>query len=438
MSITSNNNNLSFLHKNQTALISSTTAENNFLTHSAGILDSGTQNILLSSDSATFNNYHVYNSLNPIEILFGNNLTFLSDTECLINNSYPAHIVDNLSSNLIGIGSLVDNNNSVTFTPTDVIITPLFSSTNNNNHSTTTNSRDAKQKQLVLKRCSDGLWRAPFDKITPFLIKSEPTFTDDDTHVLLNYNFMPKSATATHHNIVNSNSARIDSLSTSQLSITNKVLRLHQRMGHASSEALCLAISGPTPIWIHTEVTSADIRRVFNNYSCISCILCKRNHETPQTNITTTKNNNHTHGTSNNNSHTLSYKINTTHSNYLPGECITADVLPRLNPTSIHGDNYIFVFEDIATGYLWTIPSKNDDSSAFLEALLMVYNFINAHNRKLSILRTDGGSNLTSKQVHNWLSDHHITAQFSAPYKQFQNEVERHVQTMIINNSTIF
>ncbi len=50
------------------------------------------------------------------------------------------------------------------------------------------------------------------------------------------------------------------------VSIANQVLRLHERMGHPSSEAMCTAINFGA--WKNVKVTSEQVRRVMKQNPC--------------------------------------------------------------------------------------------------------------------------------------------------------------------------
>ena len=59
-------------------------------------------------------------------------------------------------------------------------------------------------------------------------------------------------------------------------SIRQKVISLHERMGHANTEAMCDALAGEAPAWTHTDITPTQVRRVMKRHRCLICHLTKR------------------------------------------------------------------------------------------------------------------------------------------------------------------
>jgi hypothetical protein len=84
-----------------------------------------------------------------------------------------------------------------------------------------------------------------------------------------------------------------------------------------------------------------------------------------------------------------------------PGEIISGDPVGKISPASAAGYNYFFVFKDLATGYLHAIPAKTKDD--FLSAFSKVHDFYSRHGWKPRILRTDGGKELISTNVEDYL-----------------------------------
>ena len=57
-------------------------------------------------------------------------------------------------------------------------------------------------------------------------------------------------------------------LNTDPSSLKEKIILLHERMGHAHTEAMCTAIGGDSPAWTHCDVTPAQVRRIMEKYLC--------------------------------------------------------------------------------------------------------------------------------------------------------------------------
>ena len=58
-------------------------------------------------------------------------------------------------------------------------------------------------------------------------------------------------------------------------SIREKVISLHERLGNASTEAMCDALGGESPTWTHTDLTPTQVRRVMKRHRCLICHLAK-------------------------------------------------------------------------------------------------------------------------------------------------------------------
>ena len=62
-------------------------------------------------------------------------------------------------------------------------------------------------------------------------------------------------------------------------SLRDKVISLHERLGHANVEAMCDAIGGDDPAWTHCDLTPAQVRRVMKNHRCIICKSWRNVHD---------------------------------------------------------------------------------------------------------------------------------------------------------------
>ena len=66
--------------------------------------------------------------------------------------------------------------------------------------------------------------------------------------------------------------------------LTESVINLHNIMGHPSVKVMCHAISGNSPTWKlpkHSQISPAQVRKVFKTYTCLHCVLAKRNLDGP-------------------------------------------------------------------------------------------------------------------------------------------------------------
>ena len=68
-----------------------------------GILDSGTQGILINQDTVNSLKLRTQISDVPCTIIFGNQNSITTQDQCSLNNRYNAYILPNLATNLIGV-----------------------------------------------------------------------------------------------------------------------------------------------------------------------------------------------------------------------------------------------------------------------------------------------------------------------------------------------
>ena len=186
--------------------------------------------------------------------------------------------------------------------------------------------------------------------------------------------------------------------------VRKRVIELHRRMGCATAAVMCKAVTGPRCAWRNSGVTCVQIRRVMGSYTCLACTLAKRNKPSIISGGGERK------------------------ENLKPGEIISADPVGKISPSSANGYCYFFLFKDIATGFLHAIPSKTKVD--FLVALRAVHDFYSRHGWKPRVLRTDGGKEELACNVEAFLVSKQMTRETSAPYSQYQNSVERDVQTV--------
>ena len=217
-------------------------------------------------------------------------------------------------------------------------------------------------------------------------------------------------------------------------------------MGHLPADLMCLAV---TTTWRNTGVTPADINRVFYREPCLICILAKRNrdskliwarrppaqppppppsspdsslHPPPSLPIVIDKGS----------TPTDDHKDDST---WAIGECISYDNVGPINPESIEGYKQFICFRDTKSKYIFNYPVKTCNEEIFLYHLERVLHFFTSRGHTPRILRSDYFSTFRSAKATVFYADHRCTHESSAPYQQWQNAVERDIQTVLCNVS---
>ena len=185
-------------------------------------------------------------------------------------------------------------------------------------------------------------------------------------------------------------------------SIRDKVISLHERMGHAHAEAMCDAISGDSPAWIHCDLTPAQIRKVMRRHRCLICHLTKRQRPpiTPPSGD---------------------------RRDMPPGWCISGDIVP-VSPPAHDGSTMFFLFADVRTGYMMVYTGKAKD--AFLEAFKSAVSHLRKWGHEVKAFRSDAETVLKDGRMGQYLHENGFTHELSTPEAHYQNFVERYVQTI--------
>jgi hypothetical protein len=222
-----------------------------------------------------------------------------------------------------------------------------------------------------------------------------------------------------------------------------RVMELHGRMAHASEDIMCKAITSEQPAWKNINVTADQIREVFKREPCLHCIMCKRRKDGTERWIE--KNKTRTKDlmwmdNSGINQAEIEHK-----SKALPekdrewnvGECITVDNVGPINPGSIDGFKYFFIFKDIKSKKIFTFLVKTCDEESYLKALEEVLEHLVKYGHKTKVVRSDYYSTFLSNSVKEFERSKGISHESSSPYIHWQNAVEREVQTMYKFVSTL-
>ena len=178
-------------------------------------------------------------------------------------------------------------------------------------------------------------------------------------------------------------------------SIRQKVISLHERMGHANTEAMCDALAGEAPAWTHTDLTPTQVRRVMKRHRCLICHLSKR----PRPPIAPPSGDRR---------------------DVPPGYCLSGDIVP-VSPPASDGSTMYFLFADVRTGYLLAYTGKVKDS--FLEAFKQAIEHFRRWGHEVKAFRSDG-------KMGAYLKENKLIHEMSTPEAHYQNFVERYVQTI--------
>lgn len=201
------------------------------------------------------------------------------------------------------------------------------------------------------------------------------------------------------HKVVRNMTTALAVITKGPKSIREKVIELHERMGHPNAEVMCNAIGGDNPTWTHSELQPHQIRRVLRDYPCLICLLAKR--AKPPVG-----------------------KASGDRIDMPPGHCLSADIVP-ISPPAHDGSIYAFLFADVGTGYEMVFTGKAKPS--FLKSLQQAIQEMQKYGLTVKILRTDSETILKNGEVRDYLAEHAIMPELSTPYAHYQNLVERHV-----------
>ena len=105
------------------------------------------------------------------------------------------------------------------------------------------------------------------------------------------------------------------------------------------------------------------------------------------------------------------------------------------HPESIEGYKQFIAFRDTRSKYLFCYPVKTCNEDTFLYYLDRVIRFFNTRGFKPRILRSDYYTTFRSTKANQFYEDHQCRHESSAPYQQWQNAVERDIQTILSNVS---
>jgi hypothetical protein len=174
-------------------------------------------------------------------------------------------------------------------------------------------------------------------------------------------------------------------------------------MGHPSRQTMMKAISHNAWTGIPRGLTSAVIDSVFHHIECTACALGKRNRLPRE----------------------KGSGIHPVH----PGHTLSFDYQPVSTP-SITGHTGYFLFKCLCSGYRHAVLTKSKDTAHLKEAIASVTRWYTKHGFITKKLRFDSGSVEKGQEITAFLAHMDIDSSPASVNSQFQNPVEREVQTV--------
>ena len=199
---------------------------------------------------------------------------------------------------------------------------------------------------------------------------------------------------------------------------------------------MCIAVN---TTWPNTRITDTGIRRVFYRQHCLVCALAKRKRDNkliwsrkppPQPPPVSTPSPLTTIDTKDIKppDHREDYQ-------WSIGECISYDTVDPISPESIEGYRQFIAFRDMRSKYLFCYPVKTCNEETFLYHLERVLRFFTSRGFKPRVLRSDYYTTFRSHKANLLYEERQCRHESSAPYQQWQNAVERDIQTILSNVS---
>ena len=347
----------------------------------------------------------------PKTIAWGNGEEMYMEETAKLGKTELYTVEEGLVPNsLISCGGLTDMNFTISFDKYGATIT-----------------HPNNEEMVRVKRDHDGSWHFPLWALPSLSDKgingrlmtdlNRPLYSSSNITLLSDKNNIDGSTIL---------SARLHTLPNSR---KVKVLQLHERLCHPSQAIMELALE--TSMWIKSEVTVKDIRRVFSKHTCLQCALSKRNSD--DLNRWSSSNTQRTEKKATEFTDTLTNETR----DWKVGEVICVDDFGPVNPATYSKRNRGFLFKDVASHKLFTSIESSCNSQTFINALEQVVKYFQQYGHTVKVIRSDYSSIYLSEESTTWLTEHGIRMESSTPYQHWQNGVERDMQTMIKAVSTM-
>jgi hypothetical protein len=176
-------------------------------------------------------------------------------------------------------------------------------------------------------------------------------------------------------------------------------------MNHISRQSIVTCMRNGHWRGLPEGLTADIVDKVLNDQPCTACALGKRNKLNRQTGS----------------------QVGPVH----PGECLSADYIGKISPVSVRGFNGFYLFKCLFSEYLHVFLTNTKSGEMFALCIEEVVRFYNLHFFTVMRMRFDSGSTELAGSTTDLLKKLGITPDPAAVASQFQNPVEREVQTSV-------
>ena len=180
------------------------------------------------------------------------------------------------------------------------------------------------------------------------------------------------------------------------------VMSLHERMYHPSAATMARALRAGA--WLGVTLSPTLVERVFSHRDCLYCALGK-----------------------------MKRVPRPVGSSIVPhfGHEVSVDYVPVTTP-ALGGFTGAYIFVERASGYAWAYLLKEPTKARLLyKAICYVRSSLLRYQHQLRAVRTDAGRVEVSAGLAEQLAEFNIVLNAASPSAQYQNFVERFIQTAI-------
>lgn len=170
---------------------------------------------------------------------------------------------------------------------------------------------------------------------------------------------------------------------------------IHARLGHAK----------PKNLHAYSEFLGSRTVDTLGDITCDTCSACK--------------------------AQKMPFKKEATSRATEPLERVHMDLIGPMSHATHSGNKYILIIVDDKTRYIWTYLLKRKNEAFYYFKKMKTFTE-NHYGKKIKYLRSDNGTEFKSSEFTNYLLNHGITHELSAPYCPQQNGVAERANKSVI------